>query len=736
MVNSLDCVEEGRKRFYNRTKRLQKKRQESITLHGRYFYKKTLNKLSERISLVVAKKAKAGIYAAEWKLIQDLKPLLVAHLALTTILDTLSTQQKRTAIASKIGQKMQDEINFSALKKKYPAWWKSLKAEKDKRVAYKFKRIFAVRRAASEFGDAWKQDLPQASLIRVGLSLVELFKQETGLIEYARQKVSRGRWQYVVLPTNEAIDMISHIQKQGSLISPCYLPLTDKPLDWTTLDEGGYQFPSEVGWRFLKRVRGKTKKESSYETAFNAANTLQRVPLKVNPWVSEVALRLVEFSKEEEVTRREQDRGLLLETNGNLAYRRRQAKYHEGRLKRLPKLIATDNTLTLARRFKDQTIYMPVQADFRGRLYYAPTHLNPQGSDLSRGLLEFATPTSVRGNEHWFLVGGANNWGIKGSLQERQDWVLSHEKQIKAVADDPLGNRWWQDASSPYPFLAFCREFKEWITNRITFKTHQPVRLDHTASGLQIVAALTKDEELLRLTNVAHLDYPNDIYSSILSKLKEGLQMSHRPEDHSWISLGIDRDLVKKLTVSYMYGSTYYGLEKTLIKWYVEQSADIFKREVYKEARLLLHSYYKALNAVSETPMKFMEETRQRQKDEVLSWTTPSGFPVSNDYRKSQSVRIKTLIMGEAVVCRANIDTRDFSQRAARQALPANLVHAYDSAILHTVLTSEEWPLIMTLHDCYCIPPAYCDKIQKNIKSTLCGMFGLDLPQDVVYTAS
>ena len=64
MVNSLDCVEEGRKRFYNRTKRLQKKRQESLTLHGRYIYKKTLKNLSDSIAAAVTKKSKAGIYAA------------------------------------------------------------------------------------------------------------------------------------------------------------------------------------------------------------------------------------------------------------------------------------------------------------------------------------------------------------------------------------------------------------------------------------------------------------------------------------------------------------------------------------------------------------------------------------------------------------------------------------------------------------------------------------------------
>lgn len=734
MADSSTCISEGRDRYHGRNRRLQRKQQESTTLYGRYAYNFSLKKIAEEVSLLVSKKSKAGIYAAEWQLVKQLKPLLVAHLGLTTILDTLTTQQGRTAVAAKIGQKLQDEINFAALKKEYPSWWKALKKEKNKRATYKFKRIYAIRKATRDFGEGWKCDLPKTSVIRLGLSLVELFKQKTGLIEYVRERIAARKWRYAILPTKEALAWISDINRRGSLLSPVLLPLIDKPLDWVSMDEGGYTFPPEVNWRFMKR--GETGKEGSYETAFLAANTLQRTSLRVNPWVTEVALKLAKFSKEEEVSLRGQNQQLLLEDNGTLEYRRRQAKYHEGRLKRIPGFIAVDNTLTLARRFTGQVIHMPVQADFRGRLYYTPSYLNPQGSDLAKGLLEFADSTPVRGSEHWFLIGGANNWGVKGSLQERQDWVLTHEKQLKAVADDPLGNRWWEDAASPYPFLAFCREFKEWLTNRLTFRTRQPVRLDHTASGLQIVACLTKDKELMRLTNVASLDYPNDIYTTILNKLKVGLKMSHRPEDHAWLGLGIDRDLVKKLTVAYMYGSTYYGLEKALISWYVARPEDVFKREVYKEARLLLMRYYEALNAVSDTPMKFMEETRKKQKDAVLSWTTSSGFPIINIYRKVQSVRVKTTIGEEVVVCRVNLDTREFSKRAARQALPANLVHGYDSSILHLVLTSTEWPSIMTLHDCYCVPPNSCDKLQATIKNTMSDVFGVDLPESMTYAAS
>lgn len=52
--------------------------------------------------------------------------------------------------------------------------------------------------------------------------------------------------------------------------------------------------------------------------------------------------------------------------------------------------------LKLAQEFsKYDEIYFPMNIDFRGRVYPLPTGLNPQGDDMTKGLLQYANPVPV-----------------------------------------------------------------------------------------------------------------------------------------------------------------------------------------------------------------------------------------------------------------------------------------------------------------------------------------------------
>ena len=722
---------EGQKRFNSRLDKLKRTNKESRTLHGKIIYRKVLKQFIDGVKYLQNKNK--GMYAADWQQIRQVKPLLIAHLTLITILDTISSRQRRTSVAVKIGQKIIDEINFKTLKEKHPKWWRNVSKNVGKRVSYGYKRNYAVRAATAEFGPNWMVQSSVTLKTHIGLSLIELFRQVSGLIEYSRNRVGKGRWEYVVLPTKAAFDWIDRVNKKAELISPAFLPMTDKPLDWKTLDKGGYDFPPDVNWSFIKG-KDRYDPESNFSELYSAANLLQKTPYRINSALLSVSK--VEYSNKvlSEDHERDKLKESLKETNYTLVYRQCQAKYHRDRLKALPERIRIDNTLQVANRFVDSQIYLPVRADFRGRLYYAPHYLTPQGSDLARSLLKFATPTPTKNCEQWFLIGGANAFGIKGTLDFRADWIIQHESRIRLCADDPLTHKWWQEADSPYQFLAFCLEFNDWIDNRLTFKTQLPVRLDHHASGLQIVACLNNDPKLMRLTNVAECKEPNDVYEEILKELKELLRTG-RPEDYRWAAM-LDRKLVKCLTISLMYGSSYFGLQKQVIDWYVELPEDVFKREIYKEAHQLIQKYYSAIDKVSTTPLSFLRDMQLKQKTEAVSFKSPSGFTIINDYKKYKSQRVKATVNGETAVARVNVEAEGLNMRAARQALAANMVHMYDAAIMHHVLNSRPWESIQTMHDCYGVPPQDCEELQVQIKNSMSTTLGLDLPEKMWYTCS
>lgn len=105
--------------------------------------------------------------------------------------------------------------------------------------------------------------------------------------------------------------------------------------------------------------------------------------------------------------------------------------------------------LSVARKMKDEEgFYYPHNIDFRGRAYPMPQHLNHLGSDLCRGVLEFADgrPLGSPGLR-WLKIQLANLYagGVdKLSYEGRLAFTENHLEDIFDSADRPLeGNRWW-----------------------------------------------------------------------------------------------------------------------------------------------------------------------------------------------------------------------------------------------------------------------------------------------------
>ena len=91
-----------------------------------------------------------------------------------------------------------------------------------------------------------------------------------------------------------------------------------------------------------------------------------------------------------------------------------------------------------------EAIYFPYNLDWRGRVYAIPS-FNPQGNDLTKGLLmaSIAEPVGKDGIE-WLKIHGANCAGVdKVDFGQRKKWVEDNEELILEIARDPLGQPEW-----------------------------------------------------------------------------------------------------------------------------------------------------------------------------------------------------------------------------------------------------------------------------------------------------
>lgn len=130
----------------------------------------------------------------------------------------------------------------------------------------------------------------------------------------------------------------------------------------------------------------------------------------------------------------------------------------------------------------EDAFYLPHNLDFRGRAYPMHPNLNHLGSDMCRGVLEFAKgrPLGETGLR-WLKIHLANLYGgsiSKLSFDARVAHVDTHMDDVFDSAENPMnGNRWWLKAEDPFQFLAACIDIRNAVKsgNPKTYNSFLPV---------------------------------------------------------------------------------------------------------------------------------------------------------------------------------------------------------------------------------------------------------------------
>lgn len=359
-------------------------------------------------------------------------------------------------------------------------------------------------------------------------------------------------------------------------------------------------------------------------------------------------------------------------------------------------LLETRRVLNIARTLveADRPFYFPVQLDSRGRAYYVPLFLNPQGGDVSKGLLTFATAKRITENDTvWLAVHGANAWAAKPKddawvaahaptpetaldkcdYATRYAWVLAHEAEIWASAADPLANTFWAGADSPFAFLAFCIEWAGWMQHGENFESSLPIFADGTCNGIQHWAAALRDEQTAPKVNLVRTARPGDIYANVAQWCIEYLRKEESEMAKFWLPK-LNRSLVKQPVMTKGYGATALGQrrmlksvltdEKKADKDYAalkgQKSAELDKKGKQKDMQNEALGYLTTLvrdgiAAEAHSTEVGMEWTKivartLANQDIPLGWKTPDGFEVWQGYRKTEAVKIHTVLNGELTV--------------------------------------------------------------------------------------
>ncbi|KAF2561212.1 hypothetical protein F2Q70_00014366 [Brassica cretica] len=256
--------------------------------------------------------------------------------------------------------------------------------------------------------------------------------------------------------------------------------------------------------------------------------------------------------------------------------------------------------LSVARKMKDEEgFYYPHNVDFRGRAYPMPPHLNHLGSDLCRGVLEFAEgrPLGSPGLR-WLKIHLANLYagGVdKLSYEGRLAFTESHLDDIFDSADRPLeGNRWWLQAEDPFQCLAVCINLTEALRSPSpeTVLSHIPIHQDGSCNGLQHYAALGRDTIGAEAVNLVAGEKPADVYSEIAARVLDIMRRDADKDPEIYpdalrarkLINQVDRKLVKQTVMTSVYGVTYIGARDQIKRRLKERSAFSDDKEIFGAA--------------------------------------------------------------------------------------------------------------------------------------------------------
>jgi len=733
-INQL-MLDKGKSQYRKNRQRLKESHLESLTSAGVRLSALSVKGVADEIERKIQyyKSGKSGFVPSWLKYTEYLPPVVLAWIGIRGVLDHISVTIPYNVVIDMIADNLYVEHSARKLKALHPDKWKEAhdKVKKAKRQSIRqhIRQCIRVSSKGVNF-DRWDRD----TQIQLAAWVLDMVRVKTGFIRriYDETKL-------YLAPTPEMEAWIEKHHAKAELYRPSFMPMVEPPIPWTSMTDGGY--PSLIQRSTLVTRSGKGGKLSLAdvgELPLKAINRLQDVPYRINKTMLEVVQWA--YTKDIEIGKLSRNNAIEIPLRSDWAelseeekkqVKRDRHDMHNKNRKVQMESARTMLVLNQTNVIKDSTVYFPLTMDFRGRIYMKPN--SPQGVDFQRCLYEYADGIKVGGGIDWLAIHGANQWGIRGTKQERIAWVQENSTRIADCAMNPYDCKWWHDAGKPWSFLAFCLEWKGVLDKGTDYVSHIPVQMDGSCNGAQILSLILADVNLATLCNVLPSDRPQCIYEyaseKVIKILKSDDTLKYR---HGWLRIGINRDVVKPIVMNLPYGLSLYGGASSLVHYYAKHveagGQELFRGEAMEAAKELLYVIKASIGFMLDSTEALRSAlwgmvNWQVKHERPIRFTSPSGFTVVQDYRKPEFRKVKTIFDGSTITFSEAYQSMQPDGKKSRHAIMANLIHAHDAGILHHVVNNADLKHLTTIHDCYATHACNAEHLNKTIRDTVSDLY-------------
>lgn len=719
----------------------------------------------------------------------------IALATIKVVLGALTSSATNTiqGVASQVGRAIEDESRFGRirlLEEKH--FKKNVEEQLNKRVGMVYKRAFMQVIEADMLGkgllggEAWASWSKEETM-HAGIRCIEMLIESTGLVELERVNAGViGSDHESLQLTKEYADVIS--KRAGALagISPMFQPCVVPPKQWTEITGGGYW---ANGRRPLALVRTHSKKsllryqDVYMPDVYKAVNIAQNTAWRINKKVLAVANQIVNWENcpVEDVPSTERaelpERPADMESNPEAVknWKRAAAAVYRRDKARVSRRISLEFMLAQANKFANKkAIWFPYNMDWRGRVYAVPM-FNPQGNDMTKGLLTLAKGKSIGlDGFYWLKIHGANCAGMdKIPFKERIKFIEDNHEVILECAKDPLGCTWWADADAPFCFLAFCFEYAGVEHHGLNYKCSLPLAFDGSCSGIQHFSAMLRDSVGGKAVNLLPSETVQDIYGIVATKVNEilrkdaisgtsneievitnkdtgeileRLKLGTATLATQWLDFGVTRKVTKRSVMTLAYGSKEFGFRQQVLEDTIQpaidngsglmfthgnQAAGYMAKLIWEAVSVTVVAAVEAMNWLKSAAKLLAAEVIDKKTKEVLRarcavhWVTPDGFPVWQEYRKPVQARLNLMFLGQFRLQPTINTNRDSGIDAHKQesGIAPNFVHSQDGNHLRmtVVYAHEKYGIesFALIHDSFGTIPADAANLFKAVRETM-----------------
>ncbi len=332
--------------------------------------------------------------------------------------------------------------------------------------------------------------------------------------------------------------------------------------------------------------------------------------------------------------------------------------------------------------------YFVWRYDKRGRSYSSGYDLNVQSNEYGKSMISLHNKDYVTNLDN-IKIAVANHAGNdKLTWQGRIDWFNKQLAFDMDHFDEPILG---QKALTAY------------YDSKAGHKTGYVMSVDATASGLQIMGALSGCKDTAKVCNMLNTGNREDVYQMIADKMNVLLNGKY----------SVNRKDVKKPCMTTFYNSTAVPFKA-------------FNKHQLK-------AFNDTLDGLMPGAMEVMEAINEywNYDSDIHQWSLPDGHVARVPVTEMSDVRIEV----------DELNHRTFTYRYNKQqpsenyrSLVANIIHSVDGYVARQMVrTCNDMGIeLVHIHDCFVFSPDYLQAVRRTYREILADIADSDLLSDIL----